>query len=89
MPNDPSNFEFLSYVPRNIAQYVDTAVVIDSTYTYGVIAFNPTGYSDTSNFATITVEPLPVELVSFTFNVQGNNIQLNWTTATETNNSRI
>ena len=86
LPNDPSNFEFLSYVPRNIAQYVDTAVVIDSTYTYGVIAFNPTGYSDTSNFATITVEPLPVELVSFTFDVTSNNVQFNWTTATETNN---
>ena len=30
--------------------------------------------------------PLPVELASFTSNVNKNNVQLNWTTATETNN---
>lgn len=30
--------------------------------------------------------PLPVELTSFTYEVNGNNIMLNWLTATETNN---
>ena len=30
--------------------------------------------------------PLPVELASFTSNVNKNNVQLNWTTSTETNN---
>lgn len=32
-------------------------------------------------------DPLPVELTSFTANVIGNDVLLNWTTATETNNS--
>jgi hypothetical protein len=31
--------------------------------------------------------PIPVELISFNSSVIGNNVQLNWTTATETNNS--
>lgn len=32
-------------------------------------------------------DPLPVELTSFTASVTGNDVLLNWTTATETNNS--
>jgi len=31
--------------------------------------------------------PLPVELISFTYDVQGNILELSWTTTTETNNS--
>ncbi|MDP2366604.1 MAG: hypothetical protein Q8M94_22850, partial [Ignavibacteria bacterium] len=34
-----------------------------------------------------TLHPLPVELLSFTSSVVDNNVTLNWTTATETNNS--
>ena len=34
-----------------------------------------------------TFEPIPVEITAFTANVNGNNILLNWTTATETNNA--
>jgi len=84
---DPTEFQHLDYVPFTALQYLDSNIVIDSTYTYGVIALNMYGYSDTSNFATITVEPIPVELISFSSELQDNNIQLNWTTATETNNS--
>ena len=34
-----------------------------------------------------TFEPVPVEFTSFTANANGNNVTLNWSTATETNNS--
>ncbi len=35
----------------------------------------------------VTDDLVPVEMTSFTFNVQGNNVTLNWKTATETNNN--
>ena len=53
-----TNYETLAYVPFSELQYIDSNVVIDSTYTYGIIAMNMYGYSDTSNFATITVDPV-------------------------------
>lgn len=34
----------------------------------------------------VTDDIIPVELMSFTFNVRDNNVNLNWSTATETNN---
>jgi hypothetical protein len=34
----------------------------------------------------VTDEPIPVELMSFTFSVNENDVTLNWNTATETNN---
>ena len=40
----------------------------------------------TFNAQMIPVVPIPVELVTFTANVTGNNVQLEWTTATEMNN---
>jgi len=58
LPNDPSSFEFLSIVPQNVTQYIDSNVVKDSTYTYGVLALNIFGYSDTSNTASITIDPV-------------------------------
>jgi hypothetical protein len=58
LPNDPSSFEFLSIVPQNVTQYIDSNVVIDSTYTYGVLALNMFGYSDTSNTSSITIDPV-------------------------------
>ena len=36
---------------------------------------------------TVTGSVVPVELTSFTANTNGNNVNLNWSTATETNNS--
>ncbi|MEP0860054.1 MAG: T9SS type A sorting domain-containing protein [Ignavibacterium sp.] len=42
--------------------------------------------SFTINVQMIPVVPIPVELSSFTATVTGNEVQLNWTTVTETNN---
>jgi hypothetical protein len=86
-PSHPTEYEHIGYVPFFNTQYIDSNIVVDSMYTYGVIALNEYGYSDTSNFATITVEPVPVELISFSFDVINYKVKLNWTTATETNNS--
>ena len=50
------------------------------------------GGLDTTGFAVNIVEeivpegPLPVELISFTADVRNNEVELNWTTATEVNN---
>ena len=54
-----------------------------------------TFFGDPFNFGAVVVfnfvdpcpsSPLPVELTSFTINFSGNNIELNWETATEVNN---
>ncbi|BDQ01452.1 M14 family zinc carboxypeptidase [Ignavibacterium sp.] len=42
--------------------------------------------SVTTNVQMIPVVPIPVELSSFSATISGNNVQLNWTTVTETNN---
>jgi hypothetical protein len=42
--------------------------------------------SVTVNVQMIPTAPIPVELVSFTVNAKKNDVELNWTTATETNN---
>ncbi|WP_290661571.1 T9SS type A sorting domain-containing protein [Ignavibacterium sp.] len=38
------------------------------------------------NFKVCATDPIPVELTSFVASVSGNNVNLNWSTATETNN---
>ena len=43
-------------------------------------------WNNASNFS-VTVSPLPVELVSFDAHMNGNSVQLNWITATEVNNN--
>ncbi|HMN49109.1 MAG TPA: T9SS type A sorting domain-containing protein [Ignavibacteriaceae bacterium] len=48
-------------------------------------SYGSTNYFDYIRFTPIT--PVPVELTSFTAAIVGNAVQLNWKTATETNNS--
>ncbi|TRZ52223.1 T9SS C-terminal target domain-containing protein [bacterium] len=47
---------------------------------YGLTSFSTFGISDADS-------PLPVELTSFTSNVTGRNVKLNWITASENNNA--
>ncbi len=49
-------------------------------------SFDDCGWQ-TGNKAVYVDDPLPVELSAFVSEVKGNNVKLNWTTATETNNS--
>jgi photosystem II stability/assembly factor-like uncharacterized protein len=86
LPGDPGNFEQIGTAEWNVYQYVDSNVVVDSTYTYGIMAYNIYGNSDTSNLASITVLPVPVELISFTGRTVDDDVVLEWRTATETNN---
>jgi hypothetical protein len=83
-PNDPGNYSLIGTVAQNITQYLDETVLPESTYTYRVFAYNEYGQSG-SNTATIAV-PVPVELISFTAEVDGNVATLFWQTATEMNN---
>ena len=46
-----------------------------------------TGLTDFSDFALAGMEALPVELASFVATTNGRNVELNWSTASETNNS--
>jgi hypothetical protein len=53
--NGPNQFNLIGITLPNITQFIDSTVIVDSAYTYAVIAFNEYGYSDTSNFATIKI----------------------------------
>jgi len=85
LPNDPNQYELVGTVPANTTQYIDTSVLPDSTYTYRVFAVNYFG-SMGSRPVTIDV-PVPVELISFTAEVNSDVVNLFWQTATEKNNS--
>jgi hypothetical protein len=84
-PSDPGNYFVIDTVFTNITQFIDTSVLPESTYTYRVFSFNPYGQNG-SNTATIAV-PIPVELISFTSEVEEDVVTLFWQTVTETNNS--
>jgi len=80
------SFEPIGTAPKNATMYIDSTVIVDSTYTYTVVAYNQFEFSDRSNYATILVV-VPVELVSFSYEInEKNDVTLSWITATETNN---
>ena len=76
-------YEVVDTVGPNITMFIDSNVSY-FTYNYRVKAFNVAGDSPYSNVAQVLV---PVELTSFTANVNNNEeVVLNWSTATELNN---
>lgn len=80
---------FIQYatVGANTTSFFDTLNIQDTTnYFYRVYASNTETVSDYSNVAEV-LTPIPVELTSFTVQLLGNEILLNWSTATETNNA--
>lgn len=62
-----------------------SATDADGSWPSGANTVNPSG-GTTAIQITNTDAPLPVELTSFTSNVVGNKVELNWQTATEVNN---
>ncbi|MDY0083335.1 MAG: T9SS type A sorting domain-containing protein [Ignavibacteriaceae bacterium] len=68
--------------------FEDTNVNLDEIYTYRIKLIAMGNNSIYGNEATAYVpDYVPVELLSFTASVINNDLTLNWTTATETNNS--
>ncbi len=70
-------------VVSNVNTYQDLDITF-LTYNYRIKAFNITGSSGYSNVAQVSV---PVELTGFSATVNSGIVNLNWQTATETNNS--
>jgi hypothetical protein len=85
-PEDSTQYELIGSVLENHNNFTDLNVSMDSTYTYKVLAYNQWGESDSSNTATITMIPVPVELTSFTAKAEKSIVILSWSTATELNN---
>ncbi len=77
-------FLILDSVLSNTTLYIDSTVMLDSTYQYRVYAFNSYLISGLSNVADIRV---PVELISFIADVTDGNVLLKWETASEINNA--
>jgi hypothetical protein len=86
LPTDPTNYSFVGMVPYTMTTFSDTSVLIDNNYTYQINnGPYPNGYS---NEATAYLQNIvPVELQSFTAAVFARDVKLEWSTATETNNS--
>ena len=78
--NDPAAF----CMYKGDGTSVDVTNILDGS-TYTALIFNTNNASSYSTSATNTAA-LPVELTSFTSNVHGNKVDLNWQTATEVNN---
>jgi hypothetical protein len=58
LPNNPNSYEIIGTTSGFDSTYIDSNVLMDSTYTYAVMAFNVFGNSDTSNSATVTIDPV-------------------------------
>lgn len=65
-----------------------TGTVTNGTYTIEIQGEGPNGTPVHRRTKTLIVDdPIPVELTSFTANVENNSVYLNWQTASELNNS--
>jgi hypothetical protein len=64
---------------------LNISAVSASGTSFNVTITNPDGQSSTTNG--LLQAPLPVDLISFNSNVSGRDVKLNWTTASEINNS--
>ena len=83
-PGSQTNYILVGVTLISMTQFIDGTVLPESTYTYKIIAYNDFG-ENSSNTTTIAV-PVPVELISFAADVDGNVVTLFWQTATEMNN---
>ncbi len=87
-PNDNSPYITILTTGLDTLYYEDTDVDLNQNYTYRINSLVMGTNSQFGNEATAYVpEVVPVELTSFTASVSGSNVTLNWSTATEKNNS--
>lgn len=80
------NTVVLSYPNSNVYNWTVPNILSDNCLVR--IGDYPSSYDVSDNSFSI-VEPVPVELTSFSSEVVGNDVTLHWTTATETNNSEF
>jgi len=82
---DSANTGFVDFdsVNANITAYTDFLVTPIELYIYKVYAFTADTVSDYSDTSQVIV---PVELSSFTASLNGNSVNILWSTATELNN---
>jgi Secretion system C-terminal sorting domain len=87
LPEDEIPYIAIDTVGQLIRSFIDSTVELKNNYTYRIstLVFLYTSYY--SNEATAYMPlSIPVELINFTAVQNSNGVQLNWTTATETNN---
>ncbi len=88
LPTSNNPYVKIAETDLSTHSFEDTNVNLDETYTYRIKLIAMGMNSIYGNEATAYVpDYVPVELLSFTASVINNDITLNWTTATETNNS--
>ena len=91
LPTDTSSYYTIGYTCNGLLTFEDYDVKSNAIYTYRVHTVYPCPNnfmtSIGGNEATAYIPTIvPVELQSFTMEVVGNNVELFWSTATETNN---
>src|SRR5574338_740968 len=87
LPTSADEYQNIVTTQANIYSYEDYNVELNQTYTYRIRTQAGPG-SPFGNDATAYVPAIvPVELLSFSSSVINDDVTLNWTTATETNNS--
>ena len=78
-------FTLIDSVSANVTTFTDDSIIDTGAYSYRVYAYNASASSGYSN-STSVITVIPVELTSFTAEVQKKNILIKWTTASEKNN---
>ena len=87
-PESTNSFDSIATTNQFVFAYEDFDVELNEIYTYRIRALSGSYWSYIrSNEATAYVPAIvPVELLSFSSSVVDDDVTLNWTTATETNN---
>ncbi|NWF49686.1 MAG: DUF4623 domain-containing protein [Ignavibacteriaceae bacterium] len=83
-PGGSETIQLFAFVVSSTAFFSD--VTVPGNVTGGNPGFNPNFNSLSGGPYHSGAQPIPVELVSFAAIPSGNNVTLNWSTATETNN---
>lgn len=90
LPSSTSAYQEICWVGPNVFSFEDVTVQLDSIYTYRIQSREGPGggfRSIWSNEATAYVPAVvPVELISFSFEIIESDVHLSWITATEINN---
>ncbi|MDZ7624523.1 MAG: T9SS type A sorting domain-containing protein [Ignavibacteriaceae bacterium] len=87
LPTETGDYITIVTTNSSTFYYEDLNVELNNNYTYRICTIYGASPSCYGNEATAYVPPIvPVELVSFTGSVEGNDVILTWNTATEVNN---